>query len=113
MFKLSLNRVHDNVLIREGDEQLRLRVDGDPARMFAGLMQAQKMLQAIDPEHGAPEETDAAALFFAGAIFGKAQAEQLAEFYHGDAGCIINVCGKYFEGRLAKLITKAQKKTKK
>lgn len=110
-YNLSLNRVHDIVQITEGDEKLRLRVDGDPMRMVAGLSQAQKQLQAINGE--TPEEdVNKAALMFATVIFGSQQADELMQFYRGDAGCVINVCGRYFEGRLGKLITRAQKKTK-
>ena len=108
-YELTLNRVHDTVLIREGDEKLELRVDGDPMRMVAGLGQAQKKMQALDKD-STDEETDGAARYFAQVIFGEAQAERLVEFYHNDAGCVISVCGKYFESRLGKLITKAQKR---
>ena len=106
-YTLSLNRVHDNVRIREGDDTLHLAVDADPMRMVAGLNQAQKTLQTITSE-STEEETRAAATYFAGVIFGQAQAEKLLEFYHGNAACVINVCGKYFAGRLNKLITRAQ-----
>ena len=109
MYKLSLNRVHDSIQITEGDDKLSLHVDGDPMRMVAGLAQAQKMLQAINND-SPEEETIKAARYFATVIFGEAQAQQLVEFYHNDAGCVISVCGKYFEERLGKKITKAQKR---
>ena len=108
-FKLSLNRVYDKVRISEGSESLLLSVDADPMRMVAGLNQAQKAMQAITSE-STEEETKAAAAYFAGVIFGPGQAEQLMEFYHGDAACVINVCGKYFAERLSKLIARAQKR---
>ena len=111
MFKISLNRVHDRVEIKEGDEKIMLRVDSDPMRMVAGLSQAQKMLQELNKD-SSDEETDKAALFFATVIFGKEQAETLVAFYHNDAACVINVCGQYFSKRLGKLITNAQKKMK-
>ena len=111
MFKISLNRVHDKVEIKEGDEKIMLRVDSDPMRMVAGLSQAQKMLQELNKD-SSDEETDKAALFFATVIFGKEQAETLVAFYHNDAACVINVCGQYFSKRLGKLITNAQKKMK-
>ena len=110
-FTISLNRVHDRVRISEGSDTLDLAVDSDPMRLVAGLSQAQKQLQSLTAE-STEEEQDNAALYFAEVIFGKKQAEKLAAFYHNDAGCVINVCGKYFEGRLAKLITAAQKKGK-
>ena len=111
MFKISLNRVHDKVEIKEGDEKIMLRVDSDPMRMVAGLSQAQKMLQELNKD-SSDEETDKAALYFATVIFGKEQAETLVAFYHNDAACVINVCGQYFSKRLGKLITNAQKKMK-
>lgn len=111
MFKISLNRVHDKVEIKEGDEKIMLHVDSDPMRMVAGLSQAQKMLQELNKD-SSDEETDKAALFFATVIFGKEQAGTLVAYYHNDAACVINVCGQYFSKRLGKLITNAQKKMK-
>lgn len=109
MYKLSLNRVHDTIQITEGDDKLKLHVDGDPMRMVAGLAQAQKKMQALTND--TPEEEAAnAALFFAQVIFGEEQAKALMEFYHGDAGCVISICGRYFEQRLRKKITAAQKR---
>ena len=107
--ELSLNRVHDTVVIREGDEKLTLHVDADPMRMVAGISQAQKMMQALNTESTEEQQRDAA-LYFAGVIFGKDQAVQLLSFYHNDSGCLFNVCGKYFSARLSKLIVKAQKR---
>ena len=110
-YSITLGRVHDRVRITEGDERLDLRIDADPMRLVAGLSQAQKNLQAINKD-STEEDQLKAAEYFAQTIFGKDQAAELVEFYHSDAGCIINVCGKYFEERLAKIITKAQKKQK-
>ena len=109
MFEISLNRVHDKIRIREGDETLVLKVDADPLRMVAGIMQAQKILQAID-DNSTEEQRHNAAQYFAEVIFGPKQAQELREFYHDDTACIINVCGKYFSERLSKLIDKAQRK---
>lgn len=109
MYKLSLNRVHDNIQITEGDDKLKLHVDADPMRIVAGLAQAQKKMQAITKD--TPEEEQvSAARYFAQVIFGEEQARQLMEFYHDDAGCVISICGKYFEERLRKKITAAQKR---
>lgn len=112
MFKkeLSLGRVHDTVVIREGEERLKMRVDVDPLRAIAGLSQAQKILQALTEESTEEEQLNAAK-YFSIVIFGKEQTEQLCEFYRNDASCVINICGKYFSERLAKLIEKAQKKS--
>ena len=111
MYKISLNRIHDKVRITEGDEHLDLRVDSDPMRVIAGLNEAQRRLKTITDT--TPEgERNAIATYFAGVIFGDTQAKALMEFYHDDAACVINVCGKYFSDRLAGLITKAQKRIK-
>lgn len=111
MYKVSLNRVHDTVRISEGEEHIELRVDGDAMRIMAGLNQAQKMLSGLNEQSGEDAVRDAA-LYFAGAIFGHNQAQALLCFYNGDPSCVVNVCGRYFSGRLAKLIEKAQKKAK-
>ena len=109
MFKLSLNRVHDRIKINEGAESLVLVVDGDPMRMVAGILQAQKLLQAID-ENSTDEQTHNAAQYFAEVIFGKEQTAKLFDFYRDDAGCVVSVCGKYFKERLSKMLDKAQRK---
>ena len=111
MYKLSLNRVHDRVRITEGGERIDLRVDADPMRMVAGLNEAQRRLKTITDE-STTEEKNEIAVYFAGVIFGTEQAPQLMEFYRNDAACVINVCGRYFSARLAKLIEKAQRRTK-
>lgn len=111
MFQISLNRIHDTVKIAEGTDSLTLKVNGDPNRMVAGLTAVHKALQAVNDD-SKPEEVENTALFFAGVIFGTEQAKTLMEFYRGDAGCVINVCGKYFAERLKTLIIKAQKKQK-
>lgn len=111
MYKISLNRIHDRVRITEGDERLDLRVDADPMRLVAGLNEAQRRLKTITDESTAEENRDAAK-YFAGVIFGAEQAAQLMEFYHDDAGCVINVCGRYFSDRLSKLIERAQKRAR-
>lgn len=108
---LTLNRVHDTVVIAEGGEKIKLHVDADPMRMVAGLNQVQRMFQALN-ENSSEEEARSAAMYYAAVIFGHDQADQLAAFYHNDAGCIIGICGRYFTGRLNKLITAAQKKIK-
>jgi hypothetical protein len=109
MFRLSLNRVHDKVRITESGEKITLAVDGDAARMVRALTGAQKSLNAVKGE-STDEDRISAAKQFAAAIFGADQAEKLVQFYHGDAVCVIEACGRYFSSGLAKKITKAQKK---
>ena len=108
-YDISLNRVHDRVRIVEGDERLELRVEGDAMRMVAGLNEAQKRLRGLTDASTGEEQRDAA-LYFAGVMFGDEQAKALLDFYHNNAGCVVNVCGQYFSNRLRGLIEKAQKK---
>lgn len=109
-FEISLGRVHDTVRVREGDATITLEVEADPAHMVADLNQAQKYLKTVGDTTTDAEKRDVAKVF-AAAVFGDEQAEKLLEFYRGDAACVINICGRYFSERLAKLITKAQKKS--
>lgn len=108
-YTMSLNHVHDTIDIREGGETLTLKVDADAMRMVVGLNKAREILQTIR-EDTTEEDQKKAALYFANVIFGQEQADKLLEFYRGDAGCVINVCGQYFAKRLSGLIAKAQKK---
>ena len=101
--EISLNRVHDTVRVREGQERLTLRVDGDAMRMVAGLNAAQKRLQALS-EGASEEEINGAALFFAGVMFGEQQARALLDFYRGDAACVVNVCGRYSPHQVTKVL---------
>lgn len=110
-YEVTLNRVHDNITIKEGAESLKLTVNGDAMRMVAGLNKAQKKMIELkdDADDATVKET---AEYFAAVIFGKEQAEKLMSFYADDPGCVIAVCGQYFKERLAGKIAKVQKKTK-
>lgn len=110
-YEMTLNRVHDTVVVREGDETLKLSVSGDSMRMVAGLNRAQEKLSALN-EQSSDEDVLNAAEYFASVIFGKEQAGKLMAFYADDPGCVITVCGRYFRERLADKIAKAQKKMK-
>lgn len=110
-YTLSLNRVHDSIRIKEGNDTLDLTVDADPMRMVAALNKAQKILKGINDDSN-EEDIKSAALMFASAIFGDVQAHQIMEFYHDDAGCVINLCGRYFADRLSGIITKVQKRSR-
>lgn len=111
MFEISLNRIHDNIRIREGNDTLNLSVDADAMRMVAGLNKARNLLQSIT-DKTTEEQRNEAARYFAAVIFGDEQAGKLMDFYRGDAGCVINVCGQYFAKRLSGIIAKVQKKSK-
>ena len=110
-YEMTLNRVHDNVAIREGDETLKLTVNGDAMRIVAGLNKAQAKLKELTDD-ATDEQTKEAAEYFAAVIFGKEQAAKLMAFYADDPGCVITVCGRYFKDRLAGKITQIQKKMK-
>ena len=111
-YEISLNRVHDTVRVKEGDQSLMLTVNGDAQRMVAGLNTAQGKMKAIAEGNPTQEEITDVALFFAGVIFGKEQATQLMGFYANDPSTVITICGTYFRERLADQISKVQKKMK-
>ena len=108
-YKMTLNRVHDRVTVKEGGERLTLTVDGDAMRMVAGLNKAQEKMKALT-EESTDGEIREAAEYFASVLFGSEQARKLMEFYADDAGSVIAVCGKYFRERLADKISAQQKK---
>lgn len=110
-YEVTLNRVHDTVTIREGNEKLTLTVNGDAMRMVAGFNKAQAKMTGLNDD-STEEEIKDAAEYFAAVIFGKEQTENLMNFYANDPGCVISVCGKYFRERLAQKIANAQKKMK-
>lgn len=93
------------------DGGLVLRVDGDAWKMLfevEAARQAAQSLKADSPE----DDKKKAAMRFATAVFGENQAEKLMNFYHGDAGSVLGVCGQYINNRLIKRITRVQKRQK-
>jgi hypothetical protein len=108
---MTLNRVHDTVTFREGDDKITLTVNGDAMRMVAGLNKAQAKMKALSDDTPDSEVIDIAE-YFAAVLFGKEQAAQLMDFYANDPGCVIYVCGQYFKERLAGKISAVQKKVK-
>lgn len=110
-YEMTLNRVHDNVVIREGDETLKLTVNGDSMRIVAGLNKAQQKIKDLSDD-STDEQVKECAEYFAAVIFGKEQAAKLMAFYADDPACVISVCGRYFKDRLAGKITQVQKKMK-
>jgi len=108
----TLNRVHDRITVREGNDTIELVVDNDANTIVSSLTQAQKALAGINGE-STEEEKHSAEMLFASAIFGAEQAQKLLEFYQGNHDCVIALCGMYFgDGKngLAKKITKVQKR---
>ena len=108
---MTLNRVHDVLTVKEGNEKLSITVDGDSMRIVAGLNAAQKKMQELK-EDATEQEIREAAEMFSSVIFGKEQTEKLFAFYNDDPGCIISICGQYFKNRLADKIAKVQRRLK-
>lgn len=110
MFKKEINpySVSDKVTFRNVDKTLTLYVRGDAASFVVGLKKAQDKLKEITDESDECERVNAAR-FFARTLFGEEQGDKLVDFYN-EPITIISVCGMYFEKRLAKKITKAQKR---
>ena len=112
MFRITLNRVHDRILIKEGDENLALKVDCDARMIVTKIRQANELIVKANKEGASEFEKEFATRQFSEAIFGQEQTEKLMEFYNNDYSCVITVCGMYFEKRLSKKISAAQKKLK-
>ena len=110
-YEMTLNRVHDRISIKEGDERITLTVNGDAMRMVAGLNKAQQKMLALNDD-STDEDVKETARYFASVIFGQEQAQKLLDFYADDPGCVITACGQYFKDRLAGKIADVQKKTK-
>ena len=100
--------VSDKVTFRNVDKTLTLYVRGDAASFVVGLKKAHEKLGEVTDESTECERVNAAR-FFARTMFGEEQGDKLVDFY-GDPLTVISVCGIYFQKRLAKKITKAQKK---
>ena len=109
MFRITLNRVRDHIIVREGSDKLPLTVDCDARSIITRIQKANKALSEATGDI-TDESQYKAAYGLAEAIFGKEQADKLMAFYSDDPGCVVTVCGLYFEKRLAKKITAAQKK---
>jgi hypothetical protein len=109
-YKITLNRVHDLIEIREENERLPLRVDADPLEIVRTLNRLQPRLMKIQTDVNAKQEADAIAREFCDAIFGSKQTQQIFDLYNGDCACVLGLCSKYFGVRLGKLIAKAQKR---
>jgi hypothetical protein len=105
---ISLGRVRDCITFREGDEDIRLRVDSDSRTLMAGMRKVQVALGELDANDDAAVRK--AGIEFAECLFGKEQSNRLFQFYSGDARAVIRACGEYSKRYLLKRITKAQEK---
>ena len=111
-YVMTLNRVHDDVEIREGGDSLLLHVEADPDRVVAGLNESSRRMQQLKNDSPDTEFLEAAR-FFASVIFGAEQADKLITFYHNDSSCVMRACSEYFTHRLSHMITDIQKKRRK
>lgn len=109
MFRITLNRVRDHIVVREGNDDLHLTVDCDARNIVSRIQKANKTLSEIN-DGSTDEQKHNAAYALAEAFFGCEQADELMAFYNDDPGCVVAVCGMYFEKRLGKKITAAQKR---
>ena len=111
MFKKEINpfSVSDKVRFRNVDKTLTLTVKADGNSIVLKMRQAKNKLSELTDESQECERVNAAR-FLAAAMFGNDQANKLIDFYEGEPLPVISACGQYFNDRLAKLITKAQKK---
>ena len=108
----TLNRVRDRITVREGSEEITLTVDADARVIVTRIRKAQEQLVKANQKNADIKAREQAARAFAEAMFGTEQTDSLARFYHDDYSCVLMICGLYFEKRLCKKITKAQKKLK-
>ena len=110
MFKHEINpySVTDKVTFRNVDKTLTLYVRSNATTMVVNLKQAQDKLKELNDDADECERMNAAR-FFARSVFGEEQGDKLVDFYN-EPMAIISVMGIYFDKRLKKIITKAQKK---
>ena len=110
MYKISLGaRVRDRVMFEENGRNIRLTVSGDAFKMVDALNEAKVQMTGVDSASD-EQVRQRAALAFATAIFGHAQAKRLLDFYEGDSASVVAACGKYFRERLARKIADVQKR---
>lgn len=110
MFRREINpySVSDKAVFRNVDKTLVLYVRADSTSLVLALKAAQEKLKELTDNADECERMNASR-FFARAIFGEEQGDQLVDFYN-DPMAIISACGIYFDKQLKKKITKAQKK---
>ena len=93
---------------RNVDKTLTLYVRSDATSLVAKIVEAEKKMKGITVKSDECERVNVAR-YFAQAIFGEDQGNQLFDFYN-EPLAVMAVCGEYFQKRLGKMITKAQKK---
>lgn len=100
--------VSDKVVFRNVDKTLTLYVRDNATNLVVNLKKAQEKLSEMTDNSDECERVNACR-FFAKAVFGEEQANKLVDFYN-EPLAVISAVGQYFDARLKKLITKAQKR---
>jgi hypothetical protein len=110
-FKHEINPypISDKIAFRNLDKTISLSVRSDAPSLVLGMKRVYERLTGLNDETEISEQIDVAR-FYARTLFGTDQGDALVRFYNEDALAIISACGMYFQKRLAKKITKAQKK---
>ena len=110
MFRKEINpyAVSDKAVFRNVDKTLTLYVRSDASTLVVNLKNAQEKLKEITNDSDECQRVNAAR-FFAKAVFGEEQANELIDFYN-EPLAVITAIGIYFDKQLKKKITKAQKK---
>lgn len=110
MFKKEINpfSVSDKVTFRNVDKTITLCVRTGVSPLVIGLKQSKEKLKELNDDSDECQKVNAAR-FFAKTIFGEEQADKLLDFY-GEPLAVVAAVGMYFDQRLKKIITKAQKK---
>jgi len=101
--------ISDKVTFRNVDQTITLTVRSDAPSLVVGMKRVMEKLSKVTDEAEISEQIDVAR-FYARTLFGNEQGDSLVQFYNEDALAVISACGIYFQKRLAKKITKAQKK---
>ena len=109
-FKKEINpySVSDKVTFRNVDKTLTLFVRSDATSLVVNLRDAKNKLNELTDDSDECQRVNATR-FFAKAVFGGEQADALVDFY-GEPFAVLSAVSQYFDKRLKKLITKAQKR---
>ena len=109
-FKKEINpySVSDKVTFRNVDKSLTLFVRDNATNLIVNLKKANDKLSELTDDSDECQRVNASRMF-AKAVFGEEQANELVDFYN-DPLAVVSAVGQYFDMRLKKLITKAQKR---
>lgn len=109
MRRLSLNHVHDNFIIQEGEEKIRIRVDAEVTELARSVKEALALVELAKKK---PERAEEADMAFSRAMFGETQTKQILDLYNGNTLSVLEISARAFTMRLARKIEKAQRRMK-